>query len=36
MAAMQVNEMGFQPTGGLQRKSTVYGLNGQRSTLVII
>jgi len=35
MAAMQVNEMGFQPTGGLQHKSTVYGLNGHRAHVVI-
>ena len=25
----------FEPTGGLQRKSTVYGLNGRRSCYVI-
>jgi hypothetical protein len=24
-----------EPTGGLQRKSTVYGLNGHRSNFVI-
>jgi hypothetical protein len=25
----------FEPTGGLQRKSTVYGLNGQSAYFVI-
>jgi hypothetical protein len=35
MAAMQINEMGFQPTGDLWRKRTVYGLNGQRFHFVI-
>jgi hypothetical protein len=34
MAAMRVNDMGFQPTGGLQRKITVYGLNGHRANFI--
>jgi hypothetical protein len=35
LCSLFLSEMFTEPTGGLQRKSTVYGLNGHRSNFVI-